>query len=219
VVTGYQANWYDLCPDGRAHSLYTSSGGIVTSPCQGVTVDDASPGDFRGWTYGSGEWDYSGNGNYDGTYYAYQSNMKISGNPGSSGTPWKASLLAEAATGGAAGSCATTRLNGDILVTGTPKSIPFMTGLGYIAGRDLKVNGNPDPGALGEYSGFYAAGEQVEIGGNVSIKGSVLVQDLCDTPTSPINDNNVHGSVQITYDGGLDVLVGATIRSVLWLEL
>jgi hypothetical protein len=219
VVTGYQANWYDLCPDGRVRSLYTGAGGIVSSPCTGLTVDDASPGSFRGWSYGGSEWDYNGSGNYDGTYYAYQGNLKISGNPGSGGTPWKASLIAEAAPGPAAGACANTRLTGDILVTGTPNTLPYMTGLGYIAGRDLKINGNPGPGSTGIYSGFYAAAEQVEIGGNVSLSGSVVVQDLCDTPTSPINDNNVHGSVTITYDGGLDVLVGATIRSALWLEL
>lgn len=223
VVTSYQANWYDLCPDGRVRGLQiASSGGIASSPCTGDELADVSGGgEFRGWSFSSGTktWDYAGNDIYNGTYYAHYANIKVSGNPGSSGTSWSASLIAEAEPAGAAGSCSSTRENGDIIVTGTPNTIPYMTGLGYIAGRDLKINGNPGAGPPTQYSGFYAAAEQLETGGNVSLLGSIVVQDLCDTPTSSINDNNVHGSVTITYNGGLDVLVGSTIRSTLWLEL
>ncbi len=210
--------WYDLCPDGSVHSV-TAGQGV---PCAGPTHPDFVAGtDFRGWGYSSGTntWDYKSDDASEGVYYAFQANMEISGNPGlAAGSPWQASLIAESAVGGADGACATTRDYGDIKVTGTPRSIPFATGLGFIAGRDLKVNGNPSSGT-GEYSGFYAAGEQIEVGGNVSINGSIVSQNLCDSPDSTINDNNVHGSVTITYDGSLDILVGATIRSTLWLEL
>jgi hypothetical protein len=218
AVTDYRTQWYDLCPDGQVHTVSAGQ----SEPCDGpAAADFVSGSDYRGWGWKSSTktWDYKSDDTSDGVYYAYQANMDISGNPGlSSGTPWKASLIAEAKEAGADSNCSTTREEGDIKVTGTPRSIPFMTGLGYIAGRDLKINGNPSSGT-GTYTGFYAAGEQVEVGGNVSITGSIVVQDLCDTGASTINDNNVHGSVTITYDGGLDILVGATIRSVLWLEL
>lgn len=211
----YASEWYDLCPDGTVRRPTNAAG-----PCTGVIEADTSAGaEFRGFKLSGDDWDYSGNSTFDGVYYAYQKNIKVGGNPGEAGAPWKATLITEAIAGGASGSCTTTRSYGDIQISGNPGAIPFITGLGFIAGRDLKLNGNPGSGASGIYSGFYAAVEQVQISGNPKITGSVVAQGLCDTPGSMITDNQVNGNPTITYDGGLDVLVGATIRTALWLEL
>jgi hypothetical protein len=45
--------------------------------------------------------------------------------------------------------------------------------------------------------------EQVELGGNVSVVGQVIVNDAEDSSSNLVTSNHLHGNVTIQYAGGL----------------
>lgn len=206
----YDGNWYDLCPDGRVRLPDGSA------PCAGTEVANTSSGtEFRGWKLSGDTWGVGGNVDYDGVYYVYQGNISLTGNPGSTASPWLATLIAEAAPAGAgAGSC-TNLAKGDIDIRGTPVITGFLEGLLVMAGRDLEVNGNTQQA----YEGVMAAHEQVDASGNATLNGAIINGEDCDTPGSPVTANRVSGSMMLTHHADLEIPVGGDVRTTLWLEL
>jgi len=100
-----------------------------------------------------------------GTYYS-EGNIKLSGNPGSPGSPLPLTLIAE----------------GWIDISGNPEMIPALTlaGAGYsaIAGTDLKIGGNPVNG----FKGAFYAKDQFDISGNPILAGQVIAGNQGDLP-------------------------------------
>jgi hypothetical protein len=226
----YSRVQYDLCPDGTAktgpaypdtdHPRNTS--GV---PCGGVSIDPASETatfGFRGWRrLGSGIWEYNDPTTYNGAYYIYQGSARVAGNPGSATSPWEVTIMAEAqVSGDEPGHCP--HIGGDISVVGNPTMLYHdnMIPLLLVAGRDLEVHGNPGAGQT-NYDGILAAHEQFEVGGNPRINGAIIANDYCDTVGSPVDEPRVElgGNAHITYDGGIEVPLGRTIRTTHWYEL
>jgi hypothetical protein len=68
---------------------------------------------------------------------------------------------------------------------------------------DLKMLGSLD--IVGEdllVQGQMLVREQVDIGGNVSLSGQLLVQDA-ESTSNLVTSNSIHGAIDITYSGGL----------------
>jgi hypothetical protein len=88
-------------------------------------------------------------------------------------------------------------------------------GLGFVAGRDLTMNGGPST----NFDGVHSAHEQFDLRGNPSLHGAVVAEDACDTQGSPAGPTSqVGGNVSITYNGA-SVPLGSSIRTTLWLEI
>ncbi len=130
-----------------------------------------------------------------GTYYVYQSDLTMSGSPG----PLQLTIICD----------------GWVNITGSPKmspklSLPFMGGIGVIAGTDLFMAGSASTSA---YSGLYYAHDQINFSGTPNIAGQVVAANLADIPyPNPGGTNlvplaaggymNISGNPQITWSGG-----------------
>ena len=230
----YSMSEYDLCPDGSVRTGPNfDAGGLdvngalavansTTTPCTGSVL--ALDG-FRGWDKqgddpsGEGaQWRYIGTGTDHGVYYIYLGSARIAGNPGSDVSPWEVTIFAEASGSGTEEpDCP--HVGGDIDVSGGATTVfhDKAQGLGFIAGRDLEMSGNPGSGF--NFVGVHAAHEQFDLSGNPSLEGAVIAEDACDTPGSPAGpDSEISGSVSITYSGA-SVPLGNNIRTTLWLEI
>jgi hypothetical protein len=206
----YEA-WHDLCPDGTVRK---PDGGV---PCAGTLAPGFAQGvDFRGFSFSGDTWSVQGSGVYDGIYFAYRTNIKVTGNPGSGGAPWKVTLFAEPGPDDAA-QCPNL-VAGDIDIGGTPRMSPFLDGLTLMAGRDLKIKGNTNAAF---FSGLMMAKEQFSVLGNGSLTGSLVAEGLCNTPGSLVDSpqSDFGGNASINYDGGLEAKIGSIPRTTLWLEL
>jgi hypothetical protein len=207
--------WYDLCPDGKVRIPVFLPGDPV-KPCGGQLAPGFVAGnEYRGFKLSGGNWDYSGNTAYDGIYYAYQRSIKVSGNPGGTGVTWKTTLYAEPGPDGA--TCPGLE-GGDIEISGNPRVTPFLEGLTFMAGRDLKLNGNTNAAS---YDGVMMAKEQLSVPGNPTLSGSLIAEGLCNTPGSAVDQafSDVSGNPTVTYNGDLEVKIGNIPRTTLWLEL
>jgi hypothetical protein len=206
----YAGNWWDLCPDG---SVRLPDG---SAPCQGsVVAASATTTAFRGWRLSGSSWTVSGNdGSFHGIYYAYQRDIKVSGMPGSSGTPWRATLIAEAEETGVSGDCPVLS-RGDIEISGNARMTGFLEGLSLMAGRDLKITGVTSQ----QLSGVMAAHEQFTVSGTPTLVGSIIAEAECDSAGSLTHASSVSGNMSVTYDSDLEIPAGDEVRTTLWLEL
>ncbi|MFA5793846.1 MAG: hypothetical protein WC980_02065 [Candidatus Brocadiia bacterium] len=141
---------------------------------------------YLGWDFSGGLWSYNSNDSYDGTYYAQAgTDVKISGSPGSSATPWQVTIISE----------------GYIDVSGNPTISPDSQNVALLAGRDLKMSGT----ASNPYTGLYAAHEQLRLSGTPKISGVVMAEDkedLCSlVSTGSEFDISIAGNAEITYNG------------------
>lgn len=226
----YSMSEYDLCPDGkvRAGPNYDAAGmdvvnGIAavastsTTPCNGSVL--ALDG-FRNWARRGAYWTYSGTGSDHGVYYIYQGSATIAGSPGTAAAPWKVTIFAEAVGSGSNDhQCPHTHTGGDIDIQGNPTTVfhDKAQGLGYVAGRDLVIQGTASSGFY--FVGVHAAHEQFRILGTASMEGSVIAENACHTGGSPAGPTSeVGGNVKITFNGA-SVPLGSNIRTTLWLEI
>ncbi len=168
--------------------------GTITEVATGLDVS----GTLTEWNWDSGnvKWTLSGNTMTDGSYYAVESNINISGNPGGNINPADVTLVAD----------------GFIDISGNPDFVPSLTlnGVAYslVAGTDMGLSGNV--GTSGQ-QGFHYAHHQIKFNGNSHIYGQVIVADAADIPiwgSSNLAELDgdgymgVSGNVTITYEGG-----------------
>jgi cytoskeletal protein CcmA (bactofilin family) len=228
----YPMSEYDLCPNGdvRTGPSYSVGDGKFPNtsgvPCGGDWLANASTVEYKAWDMMLGtdpskgaRWRFDGPTGHDGVYYIYRGSAEVSGAPGTPAAPWSVTIFAEAtpASGGERDHCP--HIGGDIDVGGQPtirrhdKAQPLQ----FIAGRDLKVAGNPGT----TYEGVLAAHEQFSVSGHPTIRGVVIANDYCDTTGSPVGISlvDITGSAHITYDGGLEVPLGRQIRTTHWNEI
>jgi len=171
---------FRLASDGK---VYNSAG-----------IEQPMPGNkWNNWDFSGGKWTLSGNSTVNGTFYI-EGNTVISGNPGDSEDPWIASLIA----------------TGDIEISGNPVVRPpnqsdpgglFRDGtenLLFVAGRDLKINGNPQQG----FQGIMAAHEQISASGNPTLNGFIIAEDA-EAISGTVTGNSIGGNMNITYNGGM----------------
>jgi hypothetical protein len=172
-----------------ADYILTDDGTMLNASTGAVVCTWSAKTSCNNWDYnsGTGTWTISGNSATTGTYYV-EGHASISGSPGSAKAPVSISVIAE----------------GNIDISGSPKLAPDTPELLFVTDMDLKMLGSLD--IVGEdllVQGQMLVREQVDIGGNVSLSGQLLVQDAEDSVSNLVTSNHIHGAIDITYSGGL----------------
>jgi hypothetical protein len=170
------------------------------------------------WKLKSGQWEYTGVGNDPGVFYVYQKSVSIQGNPGSSSSPWRATIITEASVSGPeTNHCphgtADIDMGGGGYMVPADGAAPML----LVSGRDISIHGTQNA----NYNGAFAAHEQISLSGNPHIVGAVISNDYCDSADSLVHANGIDasGNVSVHYDGGLDVPIGKTLTVTRWFEL
>ena len=173
-----------------ADYTFESDGRIYDA--NGVFVADASNNPYNGWNFAGAKWDTSGPNVLGGFLYfrGDYGNVVLSSNPGSPGNPWEISILAD----------------GYIEVAGNPILInymdpndpPHVQAIMFMAGTDIKINGNPNQ----VYNGIIAAAEQINVSGNPTIEGVLIAGDES-SDSDLVVANSISGEMNLTYSGGL----------------
>jgi Tfp pilus assembly protein PilX len=211
-----------------ANSLWNvlTTGGANPSNEQGVTITrDPSTGvgtpalisnlSNTGWRYNNGNggyWDVQSSSVDGHAYYiigldnynlntpaastANGGNVKLSSNAGTDNVPIHISILT----------------TGSIELTGNPNFIsqlnnvqttelpPFVApNFLFVATEDVKIRGDA---SVPRFSGVIFAGEQFDLSGNGAIDGQVLSLSNPDLSGSPVSDNSISGSFDLTFNGG-----------------
>lgn len=159
---------------GGTYSIGSGSPVTCANPCLGA------------WRWESNEWRVTSQGNLtptDGTYYV-ETDVTISGSPGSVATPVQMSIIAE----------------GSINISGSPVLTPDSPGLLFVTDEDLSLGGNLTANFA---EALMLVREQVGIAGNVAIAGQLMVQNAASVSTL-VTTNGINGNVTITYNGSLD---------------
>jgi Tfp pilus assembly protein PilX len=155
---------------------------------------------YRGWEYDSGstdKWTFSGNTAYDGTYY-FEGNVKVSGNPGSSSTPWNVTIIATK----------------DIEMSGNPDVNVHSIDTFLASGDDIKISGN----LTMHEAGVIAMREHFQITGNPTIIGYIYGQNGEDIGGGnlTISSNTISGNPTITYACGLNPPIPGDLTILAW---
>ena len=187
--------WYDLCPDQRIRP-YSESG-----PCTSDEVlwssADAGNTRFRGWRWQAGQWRSSDI--QSGVFYVHHADARINGSDGSA--TWDVSVIVAQDPGDPSGT-------GALDIQGNPLLQAALEDVLFIADTDIDLQGTPTGGTCGEdpetLSGLIALGEQLNVGGNVSLHGAILVEDAEDVhPLVRRNNMSVSGNMCLRFDPNL----------------
>ena len=160
-----------------------------SNACRNITPAGGT-GPF-GWTFNAGAWDLNpqgaGNNTNWATYYA-QTDVRITGNPGTAGSPIHLTIIAE----------------GNIEITGNPDLRPEPdSDLQFVTNMDLRIAGNL--GIPLAFEGRILVREQIDFAGNPTLAGQVIVQDVPSVSTL-VENNIVTGSVTLSYNGLIETV-------------
>ena len=109
---------------------------------------------------------------------------------------------------------------GSIEVSGNPRMRGNTRDLLFVAGRDLKMNGNPDQ----VYEGYMLVHEQLEISGEPVLNGAIIAEDsvLLNGGDGLASENLLNGNFNLTCNGDLESLGAESeiqISTVSWYEV
>lgn len=198
-VPNIQASDYEhlatikLAADGN---FYAKSG-TSWALCSTVVTMAALCSD-SGWgssvSSGVRTWSLSGNSTSQATYYV-EGKVSVSGSPKGSGVNPNLAVSIIA--------------TGSITISGKPKFEPQNTDkIQFVTNGDLNIHGSavfePDDELL-NIEGQMMVREQLSIGGNMTFKGRIMVQDVTSVD-SGVTTNTVAGNPTIDYDGTLDAI-------------
>jgi hypothetical protein len=157
--------------------------------CRNVVPPGGTAG--FGWTFQQASgWDLSQNTANSATYYA-KTNVKITGNPGSTSLPLALTIIAE----------------GYIDVEGNPDLQPEPASeIMFVTDMDLKIHGNFAQPLTVE--GRILVREQIDFAGNPTLAGQVIVQDI-PTVCTLVTNNVFTGSVTLSYNGLVETVAYA----------
>ncbi|HUG74253.1 MAG TPA: hypothetical protein VMM81_01065, partial [Acidimicrobiia bacterium] len=197
---------YDLCPGGtfRAGPAHPTLGDTAgAAPCTG---HELATGSYRSFSHNSttdgiASWTRGGNTKYDGSYYIHHGSVAIEGNAGSATDLWRVLVIASSS-----GECPN-NLGGDISTSGglrmgtyQPSTALEYNNLLLVAGRDITASGS---GQILYSAAVIAAHEQILYSGTVTVEGSFVAQEACDTVGSPVSTSEVSGNAVIVTEGSL----------------
>ena len=226
--SAYAQEWYDLCSDGTARSVYTDGTDTtqVTAPCTGNVLWNASAPattDFRGWSYtaGSSGQDPVWTDNADaqsGIFYVDGADVQSgNGNP----TLSNFTLIAQASNT----SCPKTA--GSINWNHYNITSPAIQYLWMLADQDIATGSNFSAGSLSPtvVSGMFVAGDQIDLQTSSSgAVGSIVAGDQC----TPSPANSAVGNIvtldeiknpSLYYDPNASAPFVSVVDTTQWLEL
>jgi PilX N-terminal len=169
-------------------------------------VQPMAGGKWEGWGYSAGKWTLSGNSAINGTLYI-EGTAAISGSPGSDANPWITTIIAtesiEVAGSPVMRPPASSDLGG-LYRSGTENLL-------LVAGKDLKINGNPQQG----FQGVLAAHEQVKVSGNATLTGFIIAEDAAHAGTL-VTEDVISGNMVLIYDGNLNNPFPGDVQVMIW---
>ena len=177
-----------------------TSGGTLTPP-EGAVICDASADNdacedigYGGEYEGASGWKLNGNhaSIIAGTYYV-EGGVDISGNQGSTLDPLEVTIIAE----------------GSIDVSGNVDLVPDYPGLLFVTDGDLEASGNF---VANTTEGQMLVHEQVELTGNVTLAGQLLVEDAANA-SNLVTANSISGNAMQAYNGGLAGPIDFTVTA------
>ena len=132
----------------------------------------------------------------NGTFYI-EGHARISGSPGSSGTPVEITILAE----------------GNIRITGNPDLRPDQPEIMFVTNMDLQIAGSLSQPIA--FEGQMLVREQLDLAGNPTMAGQILVQDV-PTVSTLVTSNTISGNPSLTYNGitGTNIFVVTGWREI-----
>lgn len=164
----------------------------------GTEIWDGTGSDWNGWRFLAGDWTLTTDNAPVGVYYV-EGNAVIDGSPGSAGSPWAATIVAEQ----------NVIVNGDVQMASYDSSLQSgdLRNLALVSGGDLQINGS----AGQSFEGTLAASEQIEVTGDPTIDGSIIAENNGTTSTLVIDslisgDMNITNSLPDPLTDGVEVL-------------
>lgn len=153
-------------------------------------AENTSP--FSGWRmHGAGEWEFSGSGTPpNGLYYATKE-IKVSSSPGSSSTPWSATLVAGSSSQA-----------GEVEIKGHATITPYYKDILTVAG-EVEIEGT---GGSASLTGVVMATSEVEIKGSASLTGNIISR----------GEVEISGSASVTYDTKTRTNLTGTLKVLSW---
>jgi hypothetical protein len=189
AAMGGSGNHYILHDNGTV----TLGGSCLSS---GLCTGGTSTSVPSGWEFSSGTWKVGGSSAANGVFYS-EGQIEISGSPGSSSTPWQATLISRDSM----------KVNGNPYIKPYPTSSTDLQNQLFVTGNDLEISGN-----LGVMTANYAPAailvhQQIKISGNPQINGFIISGDGQPTWTGdPFTDssqgvpfNEISGNPTLTY--------------------
>jgi Tfp pilus assembly protein PilV len=170
-----------------------------------------------GWSFSGGSWSLSGSSAANGVFYS-EAKVDISGSPGSSPSPWQATIVAR----------------DDIKISGSPHIKPYPTTSDdlknhlLVTGNDLDISGSIHASYAG---GAILVHQQFKISGNPTINGFIIAGDGQPTWSEDpftsshvgVSVNEISGNLTISYNADFDCLgpgcLPATVKLVTWREV
>jgi len=185
-----------------ADATYTLDASGWVHHADGSPSSDANGTDWNGWQYLAGDWTLTTDTAPVGVYYI-DGNAVINGSPGSGGTPWAATIVAEQ----------NIIINGDVQMESYDSTLQAgdLRNLALVAGGDLQVNGTSGQ----SFEGTLAAVEQIELTGNPTIDGSVVARNDA-TTSSLVLDNLISGDMIITNSLADPLTDGVAVIPLAW---
>ena len=185
----------DIIPSTYAeYADYTFESDGKIYDANGVFVFDADGNEWQGWKFAGEKWDTSGPNVQGGFLYftGEYGNVVLSSNPGSPGNPLEITILADGYI----------EIAGNPILTNymDPDDPPDVQAIMFMAGTDIKINGNPNQ----TYNGIIAAAEQIDVSGNPSIEGVLIAGDESND-SDLVVANSISGNMDLTYSGGLSL--------------
>lgn len=166
-----------------------NANGTVFQKSTGQTFNITSNPKF-GWKRSSSSpvvFDHDAGTATPGTVCAF-GNVKVSGNTGSTASPFAMSIIA----------------TGSISISGNPFLVPSSEDrIMFLSGADVVISGNPGAGAP-NYDGLIYATSQCMVNGNPAVLGQLVCKDRAN-PLGTIElttQNQISGSPVITYNCG-----------------
>jgi hypothetical protein len=164
----------------------------------GLCIGGTAVGTPTGWEFSGGVWKVPGGSAANGVFYS-ESQIEVGGTPGSSSTPWQATLISRDSM----------IINGNPYIKPYPTSSTDLQNHLLVSGNDLTISGS---GGLGMTANYQPAAilvhQQLKISGNPTINGFIIAGD--GKPTwagDPFTDSSqgvglseISGNPTIIYD-------------------
>lgn len=224
-----EAQWWVLCPGGKVFAPTFDGTGTPHSPatiCTGTSpVWSGQTNNFHGWYWQNSCGEFAnkacwvGDKVISGAYVIHDSNAVTNGGRGAvsvlvtcENTPSRVNDRWDPETD----PCGTdgTR-NGNYHMKGQPTFVPAITGVHFVADRDVTINGQSGT----KIDGFIGAREQVKVEGQGDLNGSVVAMDDDHTTGSPVAVNSAKGSFKVSYNERLLVPLAGVTQIIAWNEL
>ncbi|MEI6667899.1 MAG: PilX N-terminal domain-containing pilus assembly protein [Acidobacteriota bacterium] len=172
--------------------------GKMTNLAGTTTYCSGAPCGATGWSFKSGAWEVNSDGALQAGIYFAETDVTIGKNCGSDASPATVTIISE----------------GSISVTGNPTLAAKESGLLFLADGDISIKGNlTQKGSPAQI----LVHEQIEIAGNPTLIGQILVENGANTASLVTVKSKVQifyegdftGNFEITYNGGLGGASGA----------